>query len=103
MGRLIFSAIQSLDGYVADAGGKFDWAEPDESMHTFANQLQRPVGMNLYGRRMYGQTPWKRMAPSGRLPISGAMTAPAKARPGIAPSRLLGKGCLHPGHGRAAS
>lgn len=53
MGRLIYSAMQSLDGYAADASGKFDWAEPDESVHTFANQLQRPIATNLLGRRMY--------------------------------------------------
>ena len=53
MARLIYSMMQSLDGYVADAAGTFDWAEPDESVHTFANQLQRPIGTNLLGRRMY--------------------------------------------------
>lgn len=53
MGRLIYSMMQSFDGYVADAAGKFDWAEPDEAVHTFANQLQRSIGTNLLGRRMY--------------------------------------------------
>jgi dihydrofolate reductase len=53
MGKLIYSAIMSLDGYVADQGGNFDWAEPDEEVHTFANDLERPVGTYLYGRRMY--------------------------------------------------
>jgi dihydrofolate reductase len=53
MAKLIFSMIESLDGYVADAAGKFDWAEPDESVHTFINDLQRPLGTHLYGRRMY--------------------------------------------------
>ena len=53
MARLIYSMIQSLDGYVADAAGKFDWAEPDQQVHSFANELQRTVGTNLYGRRMY--------------------------------------------------
>jgi dihydrofolate reductase len=51
--NLIYSAIASLDGFVADEGGKFDWAEPDEEVHTFVNDLQRPVGTYLYGRRMY--------------------------------------------------
>jgi dihydrofolate reductase len=53
LARLIYSAIQSLDGYVADEDGKFDWAEPDEEVHTFVNDLYRPVGTYLYGRRMY--------------------------------------------------
>ncbi len=51
--KLIYSAITSLDGYIADENGKFDWAEPDEEVHTFANDLDRPVGTYLYGRRMY--------------------------------------------------
>jgi dihydrofolate reductase len=53
MARLIYSAITSLDGYVADEGGNFDWAAPDEEVHTLANDLERPVGTYLYGRRMY--------------------------------------------------
>ena len=53
MARLIYSAIASLDGYVADEDGKFDWAEPDEEVHTFINDLERPVGTHLLGRRMY--------------------------------------------------
>src|ERR687888_2208331 len=51
--KLIYSAIMSLDGYVADADGKFDWAVPDEEVHRFVNDLERPVGTYLYGRRMY--------------------------------------------------
>jgi dihydrofolate reductase len=53
MGRLIYSALSSLDGYVADRDGGFDWAAPDEEVHTFVNDLERPVGTYLYGRRMY--------------------------------------------------
>ena len=53
MARLIYSAIASLDGYVADEEGRFDWAEPDEEVHTFINDLQRPAGTHLYGRRLY--------------------------------------------------
>jgi dihydrofolate reductase len=51
--KLIYSAIASLDGYVADEHGTFDWAEPDEEVHRFVNDLERPVGTYLYGRRMY--------------------------------------------------
>ena len=53
MAKLTYSAITSLDGYVADEEGNFDWAEPDEDVHTFSNDLERPVGTYLYGRRMY--------------------------------------------------
>ena len=53
MARLIYSAITSLDGYVADENGSFDWAAPDEEVHRFVNDLERPVGTYLYGRRMY--------------------------------------------------
>jgi dihydrofolate reductase len=53
MTKLIYSAITSLDGYVADEDGNFDWAEPDEEVHTFVNDLERPVGTYLYGRRLY--------------------------------------------------
>ena len=53
MATLIYSAITSLDGYVADVDGNFDWAAPDEEVHTFVNDLERSVGTYLYGRRMY--------------------------------------------------
>ena len=53
MAKLIYSAITSLDGYVADEDGNFDWAAPDEEVHTFVNDLERPAGTYLYGRRMY--------------------------------------------------
>ena len=53
MANLIYSTIASLDGYVADENGNFDWAAPDEEVHSFVNDLERPVGTYLYGRRMY--------------------------------------------------
>lgn len=53
MAKLIYSTIASLDGYIEDADGKFDWAVPDDEVHRFVNELQRPVGTYLYGRRMY--------------------------------------------------
>lgn len=53
MRRLIFGALTSLDGYMADEDGRFDWAEPDAEVHQFINDLQRPAGLHLYGRRMY--------------------------------------------------
>jgi dihydrofolate reductase len=60
MAKLIYTALTSLDGYVADEDGNFDWAEPDEEVHTFVNDLERPVGTHLYGRRMYEVlVPWE--------------------------------------------
>jgi dihydrofolate reductase len=53
MARLIYSGIMSLDGYIADEDGNFDWSVPDEEVHTFINDLERPVGTYLYGRRRY--------------------------------------------------
>lgn len=53
MGRLLFSAITSVDGYVADADGRFDWSAPDEEVHAAVNDSVRTVGTQLYGRRMY--------------------------------------------------
>jgi dihydrofolate reductase len=50
---LIYSALASLDGYIEDEHGKFDWAEPDEEVHSFVNELERPVGTHLLGRRLY--------------------------------------------------
>jgi dihydrofolate reductase len=53
MAKLVYSAITSLDGYVADENGKFDWAAPSDEVHAFVNDLERSVGTYLYGRRMY--------------------------------------------------
>lgn len=53
MARLIYSAITSLDGYVEDEDGNFDWAAPDDEVFAFVNDLERPIGTSLYGRRMY--------------------------------------------------
>jgi dihydrofolate reductase len=63
--ELRYTAITSLDGKVADAQGKFDWAAPDEQLHAFVNDLERPVGCYLYGRRMYQvMSAWETM-PAG--------------------------------------
>lgn len=53
MAKLIYSVITSLDGFYEDPNGKFDWAQPDEEVHRFINDLMLPVGTHLYGRRMY--------------------------------------------------
>jgi dihydrofolate reductase len=53
MAKLIYTALTSLDGYVVDADGSFDWAAPDAEVHSFVNELERPIGTYLLGRRMY--------------------------------------------------
>ena len=53
MSKLIYSMLASLDGYVEDAQGAFDWAAPDDEVHAFANELERQIATHLYGRRMY--------------------------------------------------
>ncbi len=53
MGKLVYSSMTSLDGYIADRDGRFDWAVPDEAVHAAANDLMRSVGTHLYGRRLY--------------------------------------------------
>ena len=67
MARLIYSAIASLDGYVEDATGAFGWAAPDEEVHAFVNDLERPIGTYLYGRRMYEtMTFWETAGSDGK-------------------------------------
>lgn len=53
MAKLIYTALTSVDGYVVDADGSFDWAAPDPEVHAFVNELDRPAGTYLLGRRMY--------------------------------------------------
>src|SRR4051812_23206141 len=66
MAQLIYSAITSLDGYIEDSSGAFDWAEPDEEVHACVNDLEREVGTYLYGRRLYDtMVAWETMPTQG--------------------------------------
>ena len=66
---LIYSMIASLDGYTADADGKFDWAAPDEDVYAFINDLERGTGTYLYGRRMYEvMLYWETVSLEGQSP-----------------------------------
>jgi len=68
--KLIYSAITSLDGYVADTDGRFDWAEPDEELHKFVNERERLVGTYLYGRRLYDvMVAWEKFDLAGLPPF----------------------------------
>src|ERR687894_2256217 len=53
MAKLTYTAITSLDGYIEDTEGRFDWSTPDPDVHAYVNDLERPIGTHLYGRRMY--------------------------------------------------
>jgi dihydrofolate reductase len=68
MARLSYSALASLDGVIADEQGRFDWAEPDPEVHAFVNDLERPVGTHLYGRRMYEVMVWWETLDDADLP-----------------------------------
>jgi dihydrofolate reductase len=70
MAKLIYSAVTSLDGHIADRDGNFDWAEPDEEVHTFVNDLERSAGTYLYGRRMYEvMVAWETLALDDQPPF----------------------------------
>lgn len=76
MARLSYTALTSLDGYLEDADGRFDWARPDAEVHAFVNQLEGPVGTHLYGRRMYEtMAVWQDMGDEPGLPAAEAAFA----------------------------
>jgi dihydrofolate reductase len=81
MARLIYSAIMSLDGYVADPDGRIEWAAPDEEVLAFVNDLARPIGTYLFGRRMYEVM---RYWETGRRPPPKPSSSPGSTRTGSA-------------------
>jgi dihydrofolate reductase len=89
MGRLIYSAIASLDEYIADAHGKFDWAAPDEEVHAFVSELERPIGTYLYGRRMYETLVYWETADTGETAVLREWAEIWKAADKIVYSRTL--------------
>lgn len=79
MAKLIYTAITSLDGYIEDESGSFDWAVPDPEVHAFINDLERPAGTYLYGRRMYEtMAVWQTV---GTEPAGPAGTSPEESAP----------------------
>ena len=71
MATLIYSPLVSLDGYLVDAEGRFDWAAPDVEVHSFINQRMRPIGTHLYGRRLYETLKvWDKEQPPGAHPVA---------------------------------
>jgi dihydrofolate reductase len=93
MARLIYSAIASLDGCIADENGNFDWAAPDEEIHAFVNDLERPIGTHLYGRRMYEvMIAWETMDMSAdEPPVIRDYAQIWRAADKVVYSRTLGK------------
>jgi dihydrofolate reductase len=90
LARLIYSTIASLDGYVADEDGNFDWAAPDEEVHAFVNELERPVGTYLYGRRMYEvMTYWETAGTDADHPVMRDFAEIWRAADKIVYSRTL--------------
>jgi dihydrofolate reductase len=91
MAQLIYSAIGSLDGYVEDASGTFDWAAPDDEVHAFVNELERPIGTYLYGRRMYETMVfWEAVDPDGdRSAVAREFAAIWQAAEKVVYSRTL--------------
>ena len=70
MAKLIYAGITSLDGYIADENGDFDWGMPDEEVHAFVNDLERPIGTYLFGRRMYEvMVAWETMDLTDEPPV----------------------------------
>jgi dihydrofolate reductase len=88
--RLIYSTIASLDGYVADEQGNFDWAAPDEEVHAFVNDLERPIGTYLYGRRMYQvMVAWETMDTAGEPDVIQGYAEVWRAADKVVYSRTL--------------
>jgi dihydrofolate reductase len=91
MAKLIYAALGSLDGYFEDADGRFDWAAPDEELHAFVNDLERPVGTYLYGRRMYETMVFWETAPTDDEPaVFGDYAEQWRAAEKVVYSRTLG-------------
>jgi dihydrofolate reductase len=90
MAKLIYSAIASLDGYVNDENGEFDWSAPDEEVHAFVNDLERDIGTYLYGRRLYEvMVAWETMDPAGQSPATVDYTGIWRAADKVVYSRSL--------------
>jgi dihydrofolate reductase len=90
MGKLVYSTLASLDGYVEDADGKFGWAEPNAEVHSFVNDLERQVGTYLYGRRMYEtMVAWETIETAEQSPHIGDYAQIWRAADKIVYSRTL--------------
>jgi dihydrofolate reductase len=92
MAKLVYTAAASLDGYVADADGNFDWAAPDPEVHSFVNDLERPIGTYLYGRRMYEvMACWEKLELAGQPDVVREFAEIWRAAEKVVYSRTLPK------------
>src|ERR1700684_237107 len=90
MPKLINQAVASLDGYIEDEAGNFDWAAPDDEVHAFVNELERPIGTYLYGRRMYQtMVVWETMTGAEQGPLTGEFAGIWQGAEKIVYSRTL--------------
>lgn len=89
MAKLITAGITSLDGYINDAGGGFDWAMPDRDVHAFANNLEGEIGTAVYGRRMYEVMRFWEDVPLGDDPTSDEFAQTWRANDKIVVSTTL--------------
>jgi dihydrofolate reductase len=88
--KLVYLALASLDGYVADEDGNFEWAKPDDEVHAFVNDLERPIGTYLYGRRLYEvMTGWEDMPLQDASPATADFARIWRAAQKIVYSRTL--------------
>ena len=89
MGKLVYAPICSLDGFVEDASGSFAWAEPDEEVHQYANDLERTIGTQLYGRRMYETMRFWQDPPADLSPVAADYARVWQAADKVVFSRTL--------------
>ena len=90
MAKLVYSALASLDGYVADQDGNFDWAAPDAEVHAFVNDVIGGMGTHLYGRRMYEvMVVWETMPTEGQPSAIGEFAEIWRAADKVVYSRTL--------------
>ena len=103
MAKLLYSAIMSLDGYIADQNGNFDWSMPDEEVHSFVNDVEDRIGTYLLGRRMYEvMVFWETVPAGGNIPAGRTRVrrvVAAEGQSGLFPD--LGKGLQRPHPDRA--
>src|SRR5215210_6002261 len=89
MAKLIYAAITSLDLYTEDEDGRFNWARPDEELHALVNEIERPAGTHLYGRRMYETMVYWETAGEGEPEVISDYAAIWRAADKIVYSRTL--------------